>query len=68
LNIQYVDYQRWLGYCQALDEENIPYESELVLQGGQTMVSGYYTAQKIYNRLDDISAERNKKNILCSLG
>jgi len=51
-----VDYQRWLGYRQALNEDNVSYDKELVYRGGQSMLSGYYAAQDIYNKLDKVSA------------
>jgi len=51
-----VDYQRWLGYRQALNEENVSYDKKLVYRGGQSMLSGYYAAQDIYNKLDKVSA------------
>ena len=47
-----VDYQRWLGYKQALAEANIPYRSELVIEEGNTMLGGYYAAQKVIGLID----------------
>ncbi len=51
-----VDYQRWLGYCQALKEEGIPYDHQLIMEEAQTMAGGYYVAQKIFNKLNQASA------------
>ncbi len=51
-----VDYQRYLGYRQALAEARIPYSDQLVFEEGQTMVNGYYSAQKILGCLDDNTA------------
>jgi LacI family transcriptional regulator len=51
-----VDYQRWLGYHQALKEAGIPYNPDLVFEEGQTMVGGYYAAQNIFNLIDENTA------------
>ncbi len=47
-----VDYQRWLGYKQALEEANIPYRPELVIEEGNTLLGGYYSAQKVIGLID----------------
>lgn len=47
-----VDYQRWLGYKQALAEAGIDCEPDLVVEEGHTMLGGYYAAQKVINLID----------------
>jgi LacI family transcriptional regulator len=47
-----VDYQRWLGYKQALAEAGIEYNPELVIEEGNTMLGGYYAAQKVIGSID----------------
>ncbi len=51
-----VDYQRWLGYKKALQEANIAYVPEMIIEGGNTMVGGYYAAQKVINLLGQKTA------------
>ncbi len=51
-----VDYQRWLGYRQALAEQNIPYNDKLVFEEGETMMKGYYAAQEVLDYLNDDTA------------
>jgi len=50
-----VDYQRWLGYRRALKETGIPYDKELVMEGEETMAGGYYAAQRIFSKRDNIT-------------
>lgn len=51
-----VIYQRWSGYKQALEEANIPYQPELVIKAGNTMLGGYHAAQKVVSLLDKKTA------------
>jgi len=51
-----VDYQRGLGYQQALKEVGISHDPNLVLEEGQTMVGGYYAAQKVFKLIDNKTA------------
>jgi LacI family transcriptional regulator len=51
-----VDYRRWCGYCQALEEAGIPCDPGLIVEEGQTMVGGYYAAQKVFHLIDDNTA------------
>ena len=43
-----VDYWRWLGYRQALEEGGIDYDPGLVIGGGATVRGGYHAAQRIF--------------------
>lgn len=51
-----VNYERWLGYRQALEEAGINYESNLVIEGPISMLGGHQSAQKVGNRVNQISA------------
>lgn len=44
-----VDYQRLLGYKQALAEAGLAYDESLILKDAGSMLGGYHAAQKIFS-------------------
>ena len=48
--------QRWEGYCKALQEQGIPYRSELVVNGKYTFDSGNDAAEILLKRRVDFDA------------
>ena len=51
-----VDYWRWLGYRQALEEAGIHYDPALIIGGGATVKGGYHAAQRIFRLLAEETA------------
>lgn len=53
---QGVDYQRCLGYRQALEEADIAYDPNLIMDQGASIAGGYHAAQKIFSNQEKITA------------
>lgn len=45
-------YERYLGYCRALQEANIPLEDEFVSFSGMAMHDGYYSMKEMLEKPD----------------
>lgn len=58
-----VNYYRYLGYLEALEEAGIEYNEDLIISNPATMVGGYHSAQVVFEKratavftLSDVSA------------
>lgn len=56
LQIRGVTYQRWRGYCRALEEAGISYNPEMIMEGPVSLKGGYQLAQKVSDARNRISA------------
>lgn len=51
-----LNYKRWLGYKTALEEHQIEYDPNLIIESGLTFDGGYHAAQQIFQKDGDVTA------------